>query len=113
MLEWDKVVHKNNKVATGSAGGIQQLPEVPMEVDTPLEEKVTKISEAIQGFHTKIVDLEAHTTPSTPPEEREQWEKTTMTTMERLGVWMRNAQSYMKRVHKCGLNCWRMQSYKH
>jgi hypothetical protein len=26
--------------------------------------------------------LEDHTTPSTPPEEREQWEKTTMTTME-------------------------------
>jgi hypothetical protein len=53
-----------------------------MEVDTPLEEQVSKISESIQGFCAKIVDLEAHTMPSTPPEEREQREKTTMTTME-------------------------------
>jgi hypothetical protein len=32
-----------------------------MEVDTPLEDQVTKISESIQGFHAKIVDLEART----------------------------------------------------
>jgi hypothetical protein len=66
------------------------IPEVYMEADSPLEEKVTKISEAIQGFHVKIVDLEAHTTPSTPPEEREKREKTTMTTVEKLRVWMKN-----------------------
>jgi hypothetical protein len=34
-----------------------------------VEDQVTKISEAIQGFHTCIVDLEAHMIPSTPPEE--------------------------------------------
>ena len=56
--------------------------EVPMEVDTPLEEKVTKISESIHGCYVNIVDFESSTTPSTPPEEREKWEKTTMTTME-------------------------------
>jgi hypothetical protein len=28
--------------------------------------------------------LEDSTTPSTPPEEREKWEKTTMTTVERI-----------------------------
>jgi hypothetical protein len=42
-----------------------------MEEYTPLEEQVTKISESIQGFHTKIVGMESFTTPSTPPEERE------------------------------------------
>jgi hypothetical protein len=38
-----------------------------MEEDTPLEEKVTNISEAIQGFCVKIIDLEDCTTLSTPP----------------------------------------------
>jgi hypothetical protein len=53
-----------------------------MEVDTPLEEKVMKISEAIQGFCVNIVDLEVCTTPSTPPEEREKREKTIAMTVE-------------------------------
>jgi hypothetical protein len=42
-----------------------------MEVETPLEEKVTKISESIHGFHAKLIELEDSTMPSTPPEERE------------------------------------------
>jgi len=37
-----------------------------MEEDIYLEEQVAKISKAIQGFRAKIVDLEAHTTQSTP-----------------------------------------------
>ena len=53
-----------------------------MEVDTPLEEKVMKINESIQGFHVKILDLEDHTTPSTPLEEREKMEKIVSMTME-------------------------------
>ena len=53
-----------------------------MEVDTPLEYQVTNISESIQGFSAKIVDLEARTTSSTPLEEKEQWEKTSMKTVE-------------------------------
>jgi hypothetical protein len=43
-----------------------------MEVDTPLEEKVTRISESIQSFCAKIFDLEARITLSTPLEERKQ-----------------------------------------
>jgi len=53
-----------------------------MEAYAPLEEQVTNISEAIMGFHMNIVDLEAHTTLSTPPEEREQRKHTTIMTME-------------------------------
>jgi hypothetical protein len=34
--------------------------EIPMEVDTPLEEKVLNISETIQAFCTNIIDLESH-----------------------------------------------------
>jgi hypothetical protein len=63
-------------------GVYSNLSEVPMEVDAPLEEQVTKITEAIQGFHAKIIDLEAHQTLSTPPEERDQREKTVVTTVE-------------------------------
>jgi hypothetical protein len=53
-----------------------------MEVDTSLEDKLMNISEAIHGFHTKIVDLEVRTTPSTPPEERYQREKTIVMIVE-------------------------------
>jgi hypothetical protein len=53
-----------------------------MEVYSPLEYKVSNISESIHGFYAKIVDLEACTTPSTPPEEREQREKIVTKTME-------------------------------
>jgi hypothetical protein len=35
------------------------IPEVPTEEYTPLEEHVEKLNEAIQGFRTKIKDLEA------------------------------------------------------
>jgi hypothetical protein len=35
------------------------IPEVLREEYSLLEEKVTKISEAIHGFHTKITNLEA------------------------------------------------------
>jgi hypothetical protein len=60
------------------------IPKVQIEEDTPLEDKLMKISESNHGFFTKIVDLEAHTTTSTPLEEREQWEKKNMITMERI-----------------------------
>jgi hypothetical protein len=60
----------------------KKILEITMEVDTPLEEKVSNISESIQGFHTKMVDLEVCNMPSTPLEEREQREKKLTTTME-------------------------------
>jgi DNA repair exonuclease SbcCD ATPase subunit len=47
-----------------------------------VEEKVTNISEAIQGFHACIVDLEACVTPSTPLEEREKREQRLTTIVE-------------------------------
>jgi hypothetical protein len=56
-----------------------------MEVDTHLEEQVTKISEAIQGFYTKIIDLEACQTPITSLEERDKREKMKTTTVENIG----------------------------
>jgi hypothetical protein len=30
----------------------QELPEAQTQMEAPVEEKVTKISESIQGFHT-------------------------------------------------------------
>jgi hypothetical protein len=53
-----------------------------MEVDTPLEYQVKNISEVIHGLCVKIFDLEACTTLSTPPKEREQWENIAMMTVE-------------------------------
>jgi hypothetical protein len=60
------------------------IQEVPREEGTPLEEHVTKLSEAIHGFCTKINDLEAQHIPGTPPEEREQREKLATTNLENI-----------------------------
>jgi hypothetical protein len=46
-----------------------------MVVEATLEEQVSKISEVIKGFHTRIKDLESCTIPRTPPEEKEQRER--------------------------------------
>jgi hypothetical protein len=46
--------------------------EVPMEVDTAIEDKVSKINESIQRFSLKIIELEACTITGTPSEERDQ-----------------------------------------
>jgi hypothetical protein len=72
MLEPDEVVKKTTRLQQEMQELYNNFPEVPMEVDIPLEEKVTKIIEFIQVFHIKIVYLESFTTPSTPLEEREQ-----------------------------------------
>jgi hypothetical protein len=61
-----------------------KFPVIPMEVNTPLEEQVTKTNEAIQGFHVKIVDLEVCTTPSTPPKEREKRENIALMIVENI-----------------------------
>jgi hypothetical protein len=42
-----------------------------MEVETPLEEQIPNIRESIQGFHVKIIYLEACMIIGTPPKERE------------------------------------------
>jgi uncharacterized coiled-coil DUF342 family protein len=39
----------------------KEIPEARTEMEALVEEQVTKISEAIQGFHTHIVDLEVCT----------------------------------------------------
>jgi hypothetical protein len=55
-----------------------------MEVDTPIEAHVSKLDESIQGFCLKIIELEAHTIPGTPLEEREKMEKMMNTTVENI-----------------------------
>jgi hypothetical protein len=59
----------------------KEIPEVLMVVEATLEEHVSKISEVIQGFCTRIKELEVCTTPGTPPEEKEQRERTTITSV--------------------------------
>jgi hypothetical protein len=50
-----------------------------MVVEDIIEEKVGKISKAIQGFRKKITELEVNTTLGTPLEEREKRERTVQT----------------------------------
>jgi hypothetical protein len=44
---------------------------------------VKNISDSIQEFYAKIIDLESHTTQSTPLEEREKLEKKNMNIVDR------------------------------
>jgi hypothetical protein len=71
VQEQDEAMHKKTRLQKEGKEVYKNFSQVPMEVDTLLDEKVTKISEAIEGFHAKMFDLEAHTMPSTPPKERE------------------------------------------
>jgi hypothetical protein len=64
----------------------KELPEVPMEVDTSIEEQVSKINEAIQGFFSKIIKLESCTIPGTSPEEREKREKMVTMIVENINI---------------------------
>jgi hypothetical protein len=52
-----------------------------MVVEATLEEQVSKIKEVIKGFCTRIKDLESCTILGTPPEEKAQRERTTMTSV--------------------------------
>jgi hypothetical protein len=71
-----------------------------MVVEATLEEHVSKISEVIQGFHTRIRELEVHTTPGTPPEEKEQRERTTITSVASIKSLDEECTSYAKKACK-------------
>jgi hypothetical protein len=86
VQEWDEDKQREGRLKNAMKEVYSNFPEIPMEVYIPLEEKVMKISEAIQAFHLNIVDLEARTTPSTPPKEREKREKTTAMTVESIKI---------------------------
>ena len=58
MMEWDEVEHKVVRLKNIVQEVYINFLEIPMEVDTPLEEKVLNISETIQAFCTNIIDLE-------------------------------------------------------
>ena len=65
----DRRFHRRIKEKKAIEEVFNNMSKVPMEVDIPIEEKVTNISESIQGLHVKIMELEGRTTPSTPQEE--------------------------------------------
>jgi len=56
--------------------------EVPRDEDSPLEEHVAMLSEAIHGFRTKINNLEERHILGTPSEKREKREKLVITNLE-------------------------------
>jgi uncharacterized protein (UPF0335 family) len=49
-----------------------------------VEEKVSKISTIVKGFHNNIIKLELCTLPGTPLEEREKRERITQTSVEKI-----------------------------
>ena len=83
-MERDDVMHKEERIQQDIKQVYKELPEVPMEVDTPIEEKVSNIDEFIQGFHLNMIELEAHAIPCTAPEEREKKEKMVNTTTKNI-----------------------------
>jgi hypothetical protein len=51
MMEWDEAEQKVERLQQGIKKVYSDILEVPIEVDAPLEEKVSNISEVFQGFH--------------------------------------------------------------
>ena len=82
--ERDEVAHKAKRVKHAVEGVYNIIPELLREEDVRLEEHVTKMSESIQGFWTKITDLEAWQIPITPSEEMNQREKMATTGIENI-----------------------------
>jgi hypothetical protein len=62
----------------------KEIPQVSMVVESTLEEHVSKIIEVIQGFCTRIRELEVRTTSRKPHEEKEQRERTSITSVTRI-----------------------------
>jgi hypothetical protein len=83
-LEREEVTQRMKILKQVVQGVHNNIPEVPMEVDIPLEERFTNISEAIHKFHMKIIEFESCQTPSTPLEEREKREMTMIATMDNI-----------------------------
>jgi hypothetical protein len=84
-MERDEDAQKVERMQQAFKQVYKELPEVPMEVDTPIEEKVSKISVKIfKDLCSNIIELEAHAIPGTPPEEREKREKMVNTTVENI-----------------------------
>jgi deoxyhypusine synthase len=85
-MEQDEATHMTERVKQMVERIYNIILEVPREEYSPLEEYVTKIKESIQGFHTKITELEMCQIPSTPPEEGEQREKMTTVTIDNIKI---------------------------
>lgn len=82
--ECDEATQKVERMQQEFEKVYQELPKAQTEKEAPVEDQITKISESIQGFRARIVDLEMRVTPSTPPEERETRKQIVTTTMDSL-----------------------------
>jgi hypothetical protein len=83
-LEWYEAEQRETRLKNAVQQVYRNFLEIRMDLETPLQDKVTKINGSIQGFRMNIVDLEACTTPNTPHEEREQREKKIAMIVERI-----------------------------
>ena len=54
------------------------------KVEEPIECQVMKLVEFIQQLQQRVVELELQAIPSTPQEERDQWEVNSRSTVERI-----------------------------
>jgi hypothetical protein len=57
MMEQDEVKQREGRLKKAVHEVYNNFLEIPIEIDVTLEEKVSNISESIQGFHVNIVDL--------------------------------------------------------
>jgi predicted nucleic acid-binding Zn-ribbon protein len=74
MKEQDEATQKVERMQQEFEKVYQELLEAHTKMEASIEEQVTNTSKSIQGFHARIVNLEAHMTPNTPLEEREKRE---------------------------------------
>lgn len=75
-----------------------------MDIDTPVEDKLSKIDEIVHGLKVKVEELELQIKLSTPPEELQQREKVTET-FESF-KYLQGLDTECSRLYKVGLYIW-------
>jgi hypothetical protein len=84
LKEKDEVKQLAEKIQATVQSLYKEVPKVPLVVEATVEDQVSNISIIIKGLQNKIIELELRALPGTPPEEREQRERTTQTIVEKI-----------------------------
>jgi hypothetical protein len=85
-MEREKVSQKIERMQQEFRQVYKELPKVPMEVETLIEQQVSNIDKVIQGFRSNIIELESCAIPGTPPEEIDQRENMVNTSVENIKI---------------------------
>jgi hypothetical protein len=81
LQEKDEAEKKVERVQQAIQKIYREILEIPMVIEATIKEHIYNISEVIKEFCNNIGELEARTTPGRPTEEKEQRDRTSITSV--------------------------------